>query len=143
MKLGRDVFVALASVAWADGKVAPEEAEALCGAARACGLEGADLDAVVAATERPVGLDEVALLRLEDGEKTFVYAIACWLACADGQVVEAERASLRQLGELLDLDAEERGVARAAAVLTAEMTGGTDIAALAEQIEAMVDEVRA
>jgi uncharacterized tellurite resistance protein B-like protein len=139
MKLGKDVFVALASVAWADGHMAPEEAEALCGAARACGLEGAELDAVVECTKTPVTLDEGAVRGLDGGEKSFVYAIACWLACADGQVVEAERASLAHLGRLLGLDAEERSHARAAAALTAELTGGGDITALAEEIEESVE----
>ena len=73
MKLSKDVLVALSTVAWADGKVLPEEADALCRAAKACGLTGADLEAVERSTTDRVALSEVKALELGAEERTFVY----------------------------------------------------------------------
>ena len=54
MTLGKDVFVALAALAWVDGEVAPEEAEALMGAAMMTGLSESDLTEAEAALGVPV-----------------------------------------------------------------------------------------
>jgi uncharacterized membrane protein YebE (DUF533 family) len=117
MRLTRDAFVALATVAWADGSVSPEEASALIEAARASGLREADLEVVTAATRTPVTLDHVGSLALGAEEREFVYAVALWLARADNVVVDRERIALAKLGDLLGLREDVRQ--RAALVATA------------------------
>jgi len=45
-KLPKSTFVAIASVAWADGRMSKAEAQGLVHAAKTLGLEGDDLAAV-------------------------------------------------------------------------------------------------
>ena len=138
MELGRDVFVALAAVAWADGEVAPEEAQALAQAARACGLSGADLEAVEESTRQRVEFDALAGLELDDDAKSFVYAIASWIARADGVIHDAEVEILAKLGDSLKLSADERNAAQVARTLAA--TGTPDLKNLALAIADCVEE---
>jgi uncharacterized membrane protein YebE (DUF533 family) len=117
MILTRDAFIALATVAWADGSVSADEADALLEAARAARLSDADLEAVRAATRSPVSLDAIQSLALGAEEREFVYAVALWLARVDRVVVEAERVAVERLGDLLELRPDVRE--RAALVATA------------------------
>lgn len=133
MGLGKDVFVALAAVVWADGRVTPEEAAALVRAARVSGLSGADLLAVEHATRTPTSLDALDVAALEPDVREYVYALATMLARADGVVVEEERAVLHALGDKLDLDAEAR---ERAAVTARALEGPSDLQALADAIAA-------
>lgn len=132
--LERDVFVALAAVAWADGVMAPEEASALKRAAKACGLKGDDLARVEASTTEPVGLDDLGAIDIPLEARLFVYALASWMAQSDGEVVEDERATLRRLVGLLDLD--ERDVALATATQLDPAASTADLRGLASAIEA-------
>jgi uncharacterized membrane protein YebE (DUF533 family) len=116
MALGRDAFVALAAVIWSDGKVTPDEAALLVGAARAAGLGAEDLAAVEDATRDPSDLPSLADLDLEVDERVVVYQVACRLAGGDGTVSTDERAMLGNLGDLLGLSAEERARAASGAV---------------------------
>jgi hypothetical protein len=52
-RLGRDVFMALAAVAWADGKVDPEEADAIVRTALEEGLDLDEIADIEQATSRP------------------------------------------------------------------------------------------
>lgn len=140
IKLDRDVFVALAAVAWADGKIAPEEATALSRAARACGLRGEDLEKVEASTESPVDLDDLGELDLAHEAKLFVYALATWMAESDGIVVDDERATLAKLGELLELSDLDVELATATRLDPAATTA--DLNELASFIEADAKEAR-
>lgn len=116
MQLGKDVFLALAAVVWADSVVTKEEAEALLTAARASGLEGADLAAIEEATRVRTHLDVLDVTRLGDDEREYVYALATWLANADGVVVDEEREVIRALGDRLVLGADARERAATAAM---------------------------
>lgn len=137
MRLGRDVFLALAAICWADGEVQPEEAAAMMEAVRTCGLNAADQEAVEAALVQPVDLDSLGKLELSEDERLFAYAIGAWLANADGVVYAAELKALERVGTLLGLSEREQALARAAATLPFE---GTDtprgIADLAREIAA-------
>lgn len=113
MVLGRDVFLALASIVWADGRVVPAEAKALADAARACGIKGDDLVAVVGATlERQSAPQR---LTLTHDEKLFVYGVAVWLAEVDGVVSYEETEAIRELGDRMGLTVDERAMVWAAA----------------------------
>jgi cytochrome P450 len=134
MEIGADVFVALAAVAWADGVVAPEEADALLTAARACGLDDDELRAVRASLTERVGLERVGKLALSPDGRTFVYAIACWLSRVDGEVAPEEQATLAQLAMLLRLSDQDRELAASARLLVD--SGESDLRAVAREIEA-------
>jgi uncharacterized membrane protein YebE (DUF533 family) len=115
MELGKDVFVALAALAWADGSVAPEEVEALMGAAAASGLLPEELDAVEEALREPVSIDRLDGLRIEGDDRLFVYGVGLWLVRADGVVTEDESEAVGKLARVLGLSAEERALATSAA----------------------------
>jgi tellurite resistance protein len=112
-KLRRDVFVALAAVAWADGKLDPDEADAIVRAAVDEGLPLEEIAEIESATKTKVDLGAL-----------FVYAIACWIARLDGQVTPAEATALAGLGEKLGIPERPRAHAEAAAREVAEMPEG-------------------
>ena len=101
-KLKRESFVALAAVAWADGRMSKGEAEGLLHAARAHGLEGDDLARVEQATKEKVALDAFDPSGLSSWERLLTYGVATWLARLDGVQQAAEIASLAQLAKTLE-----------------------------------------
>lgn len=115
MKLGKDVFVALAALAWADGSVAPEEVEALLGAASASGLDAKEMAAVEAALREPVPLERLEDLKIEGDDRLFIYGVGLWLVRADGVVTIDETEAVVRLARALKLTGEERLLASAAA----------------------------
>ena len=111
MDLSKDVFVALAAIAWADGKLASSEREALLEAARACGLDEATVTEIDATIATYVDLNDLARLTFRDEERAFVYGLALWLAGVDGVVDPSEQRVLEALRTLLGVtkDDESRG----------------------------------
>jgi len=143
MKLGKDVFVALAAVGWADGEVSVDEADSLLHAARECGIEGAELDSVKKSAREKVELDAVKALTLTVKERMFVYAIATWLARIDGVVMPEEREMLFRLGKALKLADGDKTRASAASFSVAQLSEGErpsryDIAGLAARLDAIL-----
>lgn len=138
MELSKDVFVALAALAWADGSVAPEEAEALLGAAAATGLMPDELDAIDAALLEPVPLSRLDELQLEGDDRLFIYGIGLWLVRADGVVTEEESEAVGQLARVLRLTPEERVLAASAAAglatFDSEDTGPRSLTTIANDI---------
>lgn len=100
-RFGRDVFLALAAVAWADGELAAEEADAIVRTAVEEGLDIDEIAAVEDATKRPFSLDAIDLTRMSDADRVFVYAVASWMTRVDGQVFVEELEALETLGEML------------------------------------------
>src|SRR5438309_868041 len=125
MKLSKDVFRALATVAWADGEVTTSEARALVRAASAAGLSDVDLDDVERATTHRTSLSDLEELALTRADAEWVYAVACVLGAADGKLVDEERASIERLGDLLRLTNEERESARRASLSFAQTIGAS------------------
>jgi uncharacterized tellurite resistance protein B-like protein len=111
MELSKDVFVALAALAWVDGSVAPEEVDALLGAAAASGLMPDELDAVEDALRTPVPLERLEDLDLEGEDRLFIYGVGLWLVRADGIVTEDESEAVGRLAQVLQLSPEERALA--------------------------------
>ncbi len=139
MKLGKDVFVALAAIVWCDGEVSPKEAESLLRAAKAWGVAGADYVAIQRCTSERVELDIIAELDLERDARFLVYALGAWLTKVDGVVVPAEGAVLERLAEALDLSDEERRIAQSGNVMAAAIMGESvsgDLIAIAREIGA-------
>jgi len=141
MKLGKDVFMALAAVGWSDDKVEPAEADAIVHAARECGVDGVELDAVKRATQKKVELTAIKSMKLAPDERLFVYAMATWLARVDGVVMPEEKDALAKLGDALKLADGDRTKASAASFRIAELADSErpsryDLAGLAAKLEA-------
>lgn len=137
-KMSRDVFVALAAIAWADGEVSEAEATALIGAAEASGLRGAELDAVRSALSSRTELDRLSQLSLAAEEREFVYAIASWLVRVDGVIEPAETAALARLAGILSLGEVERDrvdLAVSALELYSEAGAARDFSLLAKMMQ--------
>lgn len=95
-----------AAMAWADGKIADSEADALrrlIGVAELTDAERATADGFLTAR---VDLDTASLAGLSVDAKKGVYRAACRLAAVDREVVSGERAFLTKLAAGLGLAAD-------------------------------------
>jgi tellurite resistance protein len=118
--MNHDVFVVLAAVASADGKIDPDELVAL---ERAAQTHGADLASIRAAAAK--GVDALDLSNVAASERLFVYAMAYWMSRLDGDLTEDEDAVLLRLGQKLALADEPRMNAEAAVDEVAAMPAGS------------------
>jgi uncharacterized membrane protein YebE (DUF533 family) len=123
-KLRRDVFVALAAVAWADGKLDADEADAIVRAAVDEGLPLEEIAEIESATRTRVDLTALDRTGLNKEDRLFVYAVACWIAQLDGAVTAEESTALAGLGERLGIPERPRAHAEAAAREVAAMPEG-------------------
>ncbi len=121
---GRDVFIALAAVAWADGTVDPDEADAIVRAAVDVGVELDEIASIEEATRKPVTLSAIDKGALSKESRLFVYAVACWIARLDGKVTDEESAALTQLGEALEIPERARAGAEKRAAEVAALPEG-------------------
>lgn len=121
MELHKNVFLALAAVAWADGKIEPDEADAIVRAALDSGMELDDVAEVEFAASTAIELSTVELPPMSKEDRVFVYALACWIADIDGNFSEAEAKVVAALGERLGvpekLRARAEGLIKEAAAL--------------------------
>jgi uncharacterized membrane protein YebE (DUF533 family) len=122
--LGKDIFVALAAVAWADGTLDPDEADAIVRAAADEGLSIDEMAEIDEATKRPVDLGVIDKSSLGKEDRLFVYAVACWIARMDGTVTDTESGALAKLGERLGIAERTRTQTEAIARQVAEMPEG-------------------
>jgi tellurite resistance protein len=122
-RLGRDVFLALAAIGWADGKLDLDEADAIVRTALEEGLELEEISEIEAATKNPVELESLDASKMSLEDRLFVYAVGIWMAGLDGITEVSERKVLEKFGSVLKLTHEERQQAAAAA---------KDVAALEE-----------
>ncbi len=142
VNLGRDTLIALAAVAWADGSMAPEEADSLRSAAQQLGLGPQDRNAVEDALARPIDPAEVETVRMNRPTRLFVYAAATWMATVDGRVSPEEEAVLRLLGDRLGLSDKARERARQTALRApASPAGDYDLVALRTRLAAGIGEL--
>jgi len=100
-KLGRDVYLALAAIGWADGQLDEEEADAIVRTALEEGLELDEIEEIEAATQQPVDIGAIDRKNLSKEDRLFVYAVASWMTRLDGRVSAKELAALAKLGEAL------------------------------------------
>jgi uncharacterized membrane protein YebE (DUF533 family) len=120
----KDVFIALAAVAWADGQLDPDEADAIVRAAVDDGLSIEEITAIEAATKAPIDLGVIDRSGLSKEDRLFVYAVACWIARMDGKVTEAETDALSTLGERLGIPERPRVHAEALVREVADLPAG-------------------
>ncbi len=122
--LGRDVYIALAAVGWADGQLDPEEADAIVRTALEEGLELEEINEIEAATKSPVDMGEIDRRGMSKEDRLFVYAVASWMTRLDGVVTEAEQAALEKLGQALKVPDKPREHADNIAQQVANMPEG-------------------
>lgn len=108
--LGRDVYIALAAVGWADGKLDQDEADAIVRAALDEGLDLAEIAEIEAATKNPIDLGVVDRKNLSKEDRLYVYGVAAWIARVDGVISQAEQAALSRLGEALKVPERPREI---------------------------------
>jgi uncharacterized membrane protein YebE (DUF533 family) len=147
-RLRKDVFVALAAIAWADGEVDPDEADGIVRAALDEGLSLEEIGEIEASTKTKVELGAIDKAGLSKEDRLFVYAVACWIARMDGKVTAEESAGLAALGERLGVPERPRGHAEAIARQVAEMPEGDrparyDLAALRRILQERLREAAA
>lgn len=123
-RLGRDVFIALAAIGWADGQLDGEEADAIVRTAIEEGLELDEIAEIEEATKSPVDIGVIDRSNLNKEDRLFVYAVASWMTRLDGVVHEAETAALAKLGDALKVPERPRFHADAIAQEVAEMAEG-------------------
>ena len=123
-RLGRDVFLALAAVGWADGQLDPEEADAIVRTAVDEGLEIEAISEIEAATKSRVDIGVIDRKNLTKEDRLFVYAVASWMTRLDGKVTDAETAALAKLGEALKVPEGPRAHADAIAQEIATLPAG-------------------
>jgi uncharacterized membrane protein YebE (DUF533 family) len=123
-RLGRDVFLALSAVGWSDGKLDPEEADAIVRTALEEGLEIEEIAEIEKATKLPLELGFIDQANLSKADRLFIYAVASWMIRLDGAVDDRELDALRRLGDLLKLPERPREHADIIALEIAELPEG-------------------
>jgi uncharacterized membrane protein YebE (DUF533 family) len=120
----KDVFIALAAIAWADGALDPDEADAIVRAAVDEGVDMAEIVEIEEATQKPVTLGALEKSDLSKDDRLFVYAIACWIARLDGKITEEESGALAGLAEKLEVPERRRAHAEKRAAEVAALPDG-------------------
>jgi uncharacterized membrane protein YebE (DUF533 family) len=100
-KLGRDVYLALAAVGWADGNLDEEEADAIVRTALEEGLDLEAIQEIEEATKNPIDMGVIERKNLSKEDRLFVYAVASWITRIDGRVTSEETEALAKLGDTL------------------------------------------
>jgi uncharacterized membrane protein YebE (DUF533 family) len=110
-RLGRDVFLALAAVGWADGKLDADEADAIVRTAAEEGLPIEQIAEIEAATKKPIDLASFDRSGLTKEDRLFVYAVASWMTRLDGKMTAGELGALEKLGAALGISDAARSQA--------------------------------
>ncbi len=120
--LGRDVYIALAAVGWADGELDQEEADAIVRTALEEGLELEEIQEIEEATKNPVDIGVIDRKNMSKEDRLFVYAVASWISRIDGKVSSEETDALAKLGEALKVPDAPRKHADAIAQEVADLS---------------------
>src|SRR5206468_1854249 len=83
-RLPREAFMILAAVGWADGALESSEADAIAAAAEDAGMADADVSALRQRISSRVEPDDVDTSALPTAERLYLYALAYWVAAANG-----------------------------------------------------------
>ena len=107
-RLGRDVYIALAAIGWADGNLDSDEADAIVRTALEEGLELEEIEEIEAATKEPVDIGVIDRKGMGKEDRLFVYAVASWMTRLDGKVTDTETEALAKLGAILKVPEKPR-----------------------------------
>jgi uncharacterized membrane protein YebE (DUF533 family) len=102
-RLGREVYLALAAVGWADGQLDQEEADAIVRTAAEEDLPFEEIDEIEQATKHRIDLGAIEVKNLSKEDRLFVYAVAAWMTRLDGKETEGELETLFRLGDVLKI----------------------------------------
>lgn len=146
-RLGRDVFIALAAIGWADGRLDPDEADAIVRTAMEEGLDLEEIGEIDEATKKRVELNVIDRSNMSKADRLFVYAIASWMTRLDGVVAVQEQLALDHLGETLKIPKAPREHADAIAQEIAELPEGDrpdryDLRRLRDTIQERLEEAQ-
>lgn len=123
-RLGRDVFLALAAIGWADGDLDEEEADAIVRTAIEEGLDLDEIAEIEKATKEPLDIGVIDRSSLSKVDRLFIYAVASWMTRLDGAIDDREIAALQKLGAQLKIPDRPREHADAIAREIAELPEG-------------------
>ena len=123
-QMSNQVFLALATVAWANGDLAASERAGILSAARGAGYSEEDLAYLSKSIETRRELSSLSLRKLSALDRVFVYATAEWLARLDGDVEQSEANALNELGDFLKVSESVRINARQAVLAIAQLPTG-------------------
>jgi uncharacterized membrane protein YebE (DUF533 family) len=123
-KLGRDVFLALAAVGWADGKLDDDEADAIVRTAADEGLDIDEIAEIEEAVKTPLTVGQIDISKLSKADRLFVYAVGAWIARVDGNLAPAEITALNQLAGALKIPDKPREQADTIALEVAGLATG-------------------
>ncbi len=101
--LGRDVYIALAAVGWADGQLTRAAADAIVRTAVEEGLADDEVQSIEAATKSKVEIGEIDRMGMSKADRLYVYAVASWIAAVDGHTSAPQKDALEQLGAALQI----------------------------------------
>jgi uncharacterized membrane protein YebE (DUF533 family) len=145
VEIGRDTLMALAAIAWADGRINPSEADGIRSAAKQLGMAAEQLEAVDSTLLEPVPLADVETIRMNRLTRLFTFAAATWIAEVDGVVPPEEEAALALLGDRLGLSAVARQRARDAVLAVLKSgggaVGGLDLLQLKSRLSASLSQI--
>ncbi|MEZ4220749.1 MAG: TerB family tellurite resistance protein [Polyangiaceae bacterium] len=125
VQIGRDTVLALCAIAWADGKMDPQEAASIREAARQLALSAEDKSAVEAALASTYDLAQVETVRMNRLTRLFTYACGVWIAIVDGALSPEEERALTLLGDRVGLSEVARARAKSV-VEAARASSGAD-----------------
>ncbi len=111
--IGKEIYLALAAVGWADGQLTSEAADAIVRTALEEGLDFTDVAAIEEATKTPVPLGEIDWKTMSKADRLYIYAVAAWIAELNGTVSPEEHKALAKLGDALSLPSKPRHHANA------------------------------
>jgi tellurite resistance protein len=143
-QIGRDTILALCAIAWADGKIDPREADSIRGAAQQLGISGEDGQAIERALAARTGVEDVETIRMNRLTRLFTYAVATWIAHADGKLAAEEEGVLNLLGDRLGLSSVARQRAKNVALgmtQAPDRPGGYDLAKLRSKLSAGLSQI--
>jgi hypothetical protein len=124
MSLRKEGFLAIVTVARAEGLLRADESRGLLGAAKEVGLSDEELAEVESALAGGTSLEGLDLSTLSGAERALTYALAMWLAKIDGVVNAEELGNLRKLGAALALPEPKLKSAASAAFDLTCLPGG-------------------
>jgi uncharacterized membrane protein YebE (DUF533 family) len=123
-RLGRDVFMALAAIGWADGHYDQDEADALVRCALEEGMDVEEAAELEESIKEPVSMGDIDLTKLTKEDRLFIYAVASWMSRIDGDISPPEVAALDKLGSVLKIPEKPRLHADAIALEVAALPEG-------------------